>query len=666
MCKFKLFSIAAAALMMVACSTEDLTQQTQIKTGEMHFTATIAAPSGTTRTTYEQDGDNINVKWVVGDEIALVHNKVKDVAKVKSISSDGTSATIEGILTGTTDELNGAVVTLYYPAARISGVTSDGNPVFDGSVEGKISSQDGTPKYIQDNLDFRVGSSTFSVNGSEATLKEAAKMLSQIAIWKLTLSDGTNNLSATQVKIKGGESVLASTTTLTAGTSVVTLAIPTDVFIDGALTIEATVGDDTYAYTKAEGAKFNPGTYYQSTVTMAKAATDLSKLTGDYIAQDGETLTGKLAGNYKISIADGATVTLDGVTITGENSSDYKWAGITCLGDATIILKDGSENTVKGFYERYPGIYVPGDDENPANNKTLTIKGETKGTGSLNASSNGSGAGIGGGNSINCGNIEIQGGVITATGSSYAAGIGGANSSSCGTITISGGTVTATCGANAAGIGSGYCGNCVDIIITGGSVTATGGNEGAGIGSGYQGKCGDITISGGTIEATGGTDAAGIGSGYDNSASCGDITISGGTVTATGGIGGAGIGSGYEGSCVDITISGGTVTATGRNEGAGIGSSFDGKCGNITITTGVTKVTATKGSDSPNSIGIGSGRSGSCGTVTIGCTLDNDGNPVGGTTGAITSSPYTYPAPAIGDVGNPIGFDGGGDPLANN
>ena len=80
MCKFKLFSIAAAALMMVACSTDDLTQQTQIKTGEMHFTATIAAPSGTTRTTYEQDGDNINVKWVVGDEIALVHNKVKDVA----------------------------------------------------------------------------------------------------------------------------------------------------------------------------------------------------------------------------------------------------------------------------------------------------------------------------------------------------------------------------------------------------------------------------------------------------------------------------------------------------------------------------------------------------------------------------------------------------------
>ena len=551
MCKFKLFSIAAAALMMVACSTEDLTQQTQIKTGEMHFTATIAAPSGTTRTTYEQDGDNINVKWVVGDEIALVHNKVKDVAKVKSISSDGTSATIEGILTGTTDELNGAVVTLYYPAARISGVTSDGNPVFDGSVEGKISSQDGTPKYIQDNLDFRVGSSTFSVNGSEATLKEAAKMLSQIAIWKLTLSDGTNNLSATQVKIKGGESVLASTTTLTAGTSVVTLAIPTDVAIDGALTIEATVGDDTYAYTKAEGAKFNPGTYYQSTVSMAKAATDLSKLTADYTVKNGETLTGTLNGEtqpYKITIADGATITLDGVTINGISSSDVKWAGITCLGDATIILKDGSKNTVKGFYEDYPGIQAG------LVGKTLIIKGETKGTGSLDASpydggtEHSYGAGIGGGLDISCGDINIQGGVITVTGGYGAAGIGvgegyGEENVSCATITISGGNVTATGGYGAAGIGGGYAYQygvtCGAITISGGTVTAAGGDNAAGIGSGesYSGKtntCGDITVTADvtSVTATKGKNATNsIGAGKDGT--CGTITI-GGKVYADG------------------------------------------------------------------------------------------------------------------------------------
>jgi len=47
----------------------------------------------------------------------------------------------------------------------------------------------------------------------------------------------------------------------------------------------------------------------------------------------------------------------------------------------------------------------------------------------------------------------------------------------------------------------------------------------------------------------------------------------------------------------------------------------------------VTSVTATKGENAPNSIGAGDG--GSCGTVTI-----------GGNVGAITISPYTYPAPA--------------------
>ena len=175
------------------------------------------------------------------------------------------------------------------------------------------------------------------------------------------------------------------------------------------------------------------------------------------MAQDGETLTGTLAGNYKITIADGATVTLDGVTINGESVDDdaYKHAGITCEGDATIILS--GTNSVKGFYEDYPGIFVP-------ENKTLTIKGD----GSLTASSNGFGAGIGGGYEIACGNITIEGGTITATGGVYAAGIGGGEEASCGDITITDGvtSVTATAGEDANSIGAGDGGTCGTISIT--------------------------------------------------------------------------------------------------------------------------------------------------------------------------------------------------------
>ena len=278
--------------------------------------------------------------------------------------------------------------------------------------------------------------------------------------------------------------------------------------------------------------------------TPAWNTVDLSTLTADYVAQDNDLLTGTLGGNVKISIADGATVTLDGVTINGEGSS--RWAGITCLGDATIILS--GTNTVKGFYDEYPGIYVPVD-------KTVTIEG----SGSLTASSSGYACGIGGGWRIACGNIVIAGGTITATGGNGAAGIGSGNEGSCGTISITGGTITATGGDSGAGIGSGNGGSCGNISITGGTVNATGGYSGAGIGSGHQNSCGNISITGGTVTATGGEYAAGIGGG--DRGSCGTVTITGGvtSVTATKGEGAQhSIGAGDNGSCGTVTI-GGTV-----------------------------------------------------------------------------------------------------------
>ena len=306
-----------------------------------------------------------------------------------------------------------------------------------------------------------------------------------------------------------------------------------------------TIGGKVY-YNKGNGEYENGGEEYLKQDTIVYEVIDLSKLTEDYEAKDGDTLTGTLGENVKISIADGATVTLKDVTINGVNEETYKLAGINCEGNAKLILE--GENNVKGFYDEYPGIFVPVD-------KTLTIDG----TGSLNASSNGYGAGIGGVYMINCGNI----------------------------------------------------------IIEGGTVSAEGGNYSAGIGSGYNAKCGDITINGGTVTATSGDSAAGIGSGYYEKSRCGNITINGGTVTATGGENAAGIGGGYyESICGDITINGGTVIANGGKYAAGIGSGYyKSRCGNITIADTVTKVTATKGDDAPNS--IGAGEDGTCGTVTI-------------------------------------------------
>ena len=311
---------------------------------------------------------------------------------------------------------------------------------------------------------------------------------------------------------------------------------------------------------------------------------DLSTVTADTTVADGYTITGTLANNVKISIADGATVTLKDVTINGTDGDSYKWAGLTCAGGATITLE--GTNTVKGFWKYYPGLFVP-------KGKTLTIKG----SGSLAADSNGSGAGIGG-----CYAVDSSSHISKEEGS-------------CGTIVIEGGTITAT-GGMSAGIGCSYGSDCDGVTIKGGTVTATGGTMAAGIGSGDSNSvCGPISISGGTVTAKGGEYAAGIGSAQTES-SCGDILISGGTVTATGGVYAAGVGTGQ--------------------------GSYS-KCGAITVTDGVTKFTATKGHDTADSVGRGR-NGGACGTITIGGTVylddsvyQNDGATVLG------KSPYTYP-----------------------
>ena len=365
---------------------------------------------------------------------------------------------------------------------------------------------------------------------------------------------------------------------------------------------------------------------------------DLAKLTADYEAKDGETLSGILGGNYKITIADGAVVTLKNAVIYGENNEAYKWAGITATGDATIVLV--ASNIVRGFHENYPGIFVP-------EGKTLRIKGNGK----LEAGSSGRGAGIGGANyeQINCGNIEILEGTIRAVSGMNSAAIGAGGLSECGSITISGGFVTAVPynSDSAAGIGSGRKrSRCGDITISGGNVVAEAGDLSAGIGSSYESICGNITISGGTVTAHGGTNAACIGSGagcdkkletsFDPSV-CGNITISGGTVTAAaagdGNTFAAGIGSGNDNAvCGNILISGGTVYTKGGSDAAGIGTSEKSSVGDITITDGVTKVTAEKTSMGEDTHCIGGGTNYKrIGKVTI-----------GGKEGPVIESPFVY------------------------
>ena len=187
----------------------------------------------------------------------------------------------------------------------------------------------------------------------------------------------------------------------------------------------------------------------------------LDTLSTNYVAQDGDILTGTLAGSYTISIADGATVTLSGVITQPFENVGIPIAGITCHGNAIIVLADDTNNEINGQDEHQPGIQAGGMGF------TLTIRGGENGTGKLIATGGDGAAGIGSGYEGKCGDIKIEGGSITAIGGRGAAGIGSGSDGSCGKITISSPATGEAQGGEGSpwDIGAGKGGTCDEISI---------------------------------------------------------------------------------------------------------------------------------------------------------------------------------------------------------
>ena len=468
--------------------------------------------------------DNGVKTFAKGEKMVLRYKNTKDdwvkaesnALEVGDIADGSKSATFTFTLTNPDKTKN---VEYIYPAAIV-------NPSGNMNEYALFNNQDGTLAKLASTFDYsRKGGAWDGENLPSLTLEN------QLAILAITLknADGSSDITSSITSLSIGDGTNTYSVTRSAAAGPIYVAIqPTSTATIG---VNATAGT-THYYKELTSKTYAKDNGYSVTWKMAQGA-HLSAIAADFTANNGDVLTGTPASNMKISIADGATVTLKDVNINGSGTwTSGSYAGITCEGDATITLE--GTNTVKGFANGYPGIFV-------SSGKTLVING----TGELNASSNGSystgsgGAGIGAGNNMSCGNIEIQSGTVTATGNWGGAGIGGGKDANCGNITISGGTVTATGGQFAAGIGGGKR----DLI---------GG-----------GQCGNITISGGTITATGGENAAGIGGskGRNNSnpSSCGTITITSGvtSVTATKGSSAEiSIGAGSFGTCGTITIGG--------------------------------------------------------------------------------------------------------------
>jgi hypothetical protein len=614
-------TLLTAGALATSCSNEDNISdgpQQQPANGTITLTATLApkgeakADSGGQTRSVDESGATT---WVSGEKVAVYYQKTDDTYATATATVGTPNADGSAPITASLSDAKGGTAKFVYPATL-----SDGAGGIDASILG---GQDGTMAGISANFDAATGEGTITFDGGwEASVSGTVTMTNRVLIGKFTPTYGGAAIDGiTSLIISDGTNMYAvAPSSGTFGTTGIYVAmLPVS---DKKVSIWAYTASTTYIFKKS--VTLVAGKLYRSlaipcglpeTVRLGDVTTTSGGVTNvggtpTLRLQDGQLVTGSLvrttdAHKVKVTIADGATVTLSGATIDGkaENTSgDFSsaWAGITCEGDATILLTGA--NTVTNFDSWYPAIFVP-------EGKTLTIGG----SGSLTASNTyydatGSGAAIGGGNNMACGNIAITGGTVTANGGHRSAAIGGGDGASCGSITISGGTVTATAATTDGGAGIGS-GNVFDSDVT----------------------CGDITISGtARVTATGGGIGAGIGSARaDNyrANTCGNISISGAcTVIATGGDNAAGIGTGFMATCGSISITGGTVTAQGGGNAAGIGcgqGSYERKseCGAITIKDGgtFTSVTAIRGQDALRPIGHSSNGSdwNTCGTITF-------------------------------------------------
>lgn len=444
----------------IGCSSDDdnNTQSPQPVTPRV-VTLTTTISLDASANTRALDG-NGKKTFAVGEQIAVVYTntssqRVKAVSKAlegSDISNEGKDATITVTLT---DPVAGSVDYIY-PAAMAKS---------DGSINySALSMQDGTLATLARDLDCAKGSGDMTLSGSEFTLPNVA-LKNQLAICEFTIKDAGGSITSSITGLTVSDGTNTYTVSRSTGADPIYVAMQ-PVATDKTISLVANDASNSY-YKSVSGKELAANNMYPINVTMTQGnVIDLSELTADCTAQNGDMLTGKLGNNYQVSIAAGATVTLNGASINYDSYPVLSgaFAGITCLGNATLIIS--GTDYVKGLNSGYPGIFVP-------SGSTLTITG----SGTLYALGDENGAGIGSGRSDvtavkDAGNIVIQGGRISSVGGYGAAGIGSGagaqdNPSSCGNITIKSSVtdVDATAGTGAESIGHGDHSTCGTVTI---------------------------------------------------------------------------------------------------------------------------------------------------------------------------------------------------------
>ena len=275
---FHSLPVLMAAMMMAACSNEDVTGQTGDNNAEPRtWQVSINAGPATTRaiSVGGNNGQTLYTNWDNNDAVEVVKGDVS-VGTLNADVSAGNSAyaTLTGTLTGTF-AVNDAV-TLYYHTAALD---------YTGQV--------GTLAGVSTNKSYLTATSTVkSVDGSGGFLSMSDAAFSAMQSYlELSFTDGTNPISITRLDIWADGGKLVKTKALDGTTTYATEADPLTItpasatnklFIalrdeNGAANkyhFKATTSNNTYFYEGSKNLQY--GNYYTGTVAMYKQLSDFT------------------------------------------------------------------------------------------------------------------------------------------------------------------------------------------------------------------------------------------------------------------------------------------------------------------------------------------------------------------------------------------------------
>ncbi len=315
--------LMAGAAFTACSSSDDVIEQPANQTEPQVYTLVIKASKGDANTrALSLSGSTLNAYWSGEETIEVYQNDVKIGTATAAASDDGK--------TTITAELDPAPDPTKDLDFFLGGYTPDytgqnGLLTGDNSISEKYDYAMGwlgSGSYTVDEVNY-------TVTPNENTSLEFGAAYAEQAVIKFTLQDKGNSnaaISPSAFTVSDGTSTVELTsipaTTYSAnGAGVLFVAFPATNYLE-TITLTATVGNDTYTYTKW-GAKFEKGQYYEITVKMTKQLGHAltSAVVGDIVGSDGLAYAAADKDNLPSGVTAVAVITYVGEAGTADASS---------------------------------------------------------------------------------------------------------------------------------------------------------------------------------------------------------------------------------------------------------------------------------------------------------------------------------------------------------